>query len=298
MENNLFVQKRVPINGIEMNYYEQGKGEPILYLHGIPVNSFLWRNIVPATSTTGRSVAVDLAGYGLSDVPPGGDYSIQKQYDYLKGFIDHLGLKNITLVVNDLGSLLGLKFAVENRDRIKRIVFIEAVFMPTQQWYRQLSFQQKMMFLLFRNKKIAYHWIVKKNKIPEMMIGQMVVRKLSDEEKDYYLNPYKTDMEKRKVILEGPGPATFPPGGKKRSKGDFADEVDKVAKGLIELNRKVPFLILYARPGIITRRKALKYARKNFEKLTMINLGHGKHFLQEDHPGAIARHIKNWIEEN
>ena len=294
-ENFPFTQQKIKVNDIQMNYYEKGEGNPILYLHGIPVNSYLWRNIVPITSSVGWSIAVDLAGYGQSDIPTNQNYGIQNQYDYLKGFIDSLGLEKITLVVNDLGSLLGLKFAVENPERIERIVFIEAAFMPTEQWYKQLTFKQKMMFMMFRNQKTAYKWIVEKNKIPKMMVEQMVVRKLTNKEKEYYLTPYSNDIERRKVMLEGPGPATFPKKGKTQRKGDFADELNKVAKGLIELNKTVPYLIFYANPGIITRKKALKYAQNNFQNLTMTNLGQGKHFLQEDHPSAIGNGIKDWI---
>jgi haloalkane dehalogenase len=292
-----FTQKKITVNDIQMNYYEKGEGNPILYLHGIPVNSYLWRNIVPITSTIGRSIAVDLAGYGQSDIPTNQNYSIQNQYDYLKGFIDSLKLEKITLVVNDLGSLLGLKFAIENPEKIERIVFIEAAFMPTEQWYKQLTFKQKIIFMMFRNEKMAYNWIVKKNKIPKMMVEQMVVRKLSEKEKEHYLTPYNNDIERRKVMLEGPGPATFPKKGRTLKKGDFADELNKVAKGVIKLNDRVPFLILYANPGVITKKQALQYAQINFKNLTMINLGKGKHFLQEDHPTAIGNNIKSWINE-
>lgn len=291
-----FTQKKIKINDIQMNYYEKGKGDPILYLHGIPVNSYLWRNIIPITSPIGRSIAVDLAGYGQSDLPTNSNYTIQNQYNYLKGFIDSLKLDKITLVVNDLGSLLGLKFAVENPERIQRIVFIEAAFMPTKQWYKQLIFKQKMMFWMMRNKSIANNMIVKNNKIPKMMVEQMVVRELSEEEKKYYLEPYD-NIERRKVMLEGPGPATFPKKGISKQKGDFADELNKVASGLVQLNKSVPFLLFYATPGIITRKKALDYAKNKFKNLTLIYLGKGKHFLQEDHPNAIGNGIKEWIEK-
>ncbi len=292
-----FTQKKIKVKDIQMKYYEKGQGNPVLYLHGIPVNSYLWRNIVPLTASVGRSIAVDLAGYGQSGLPAGKDYGIQNQYAYLKGFIDRLNLNDITLVVNDLGSLLGLKFAVENPERIKRIVFIEAAFMPTEQWYGQLTLQQKFMFWMFGHPKTAYKWIVQKNKIPDMMVKQMVVRKLTDKEKRYYLLPYENDIERRKVMLEGPGPATFPKKGKTLNTGDFADELNKVAQGLCSLNKSVPFLMFYANPGIITRKKALLYAKTNFRNLTLLSLGRGKHFLQEDHPAAIGNGIKNWIEK-
>lgn len=293
----LFSFKEIVVDGVSMAYYEQGEGTPTLFLHGLPTSSYIWRNILPAAATQGRAIAVDLAGYGKSGLPLNEDYSIQSQYTYLKGFIDSLQLKDITLVVNDLGSLLGLKYAVENPENIRGIVFIEAAFMPTEQWFRQLTFLQKMMFKMMNNPKRACKLIVEKNKIPKMMMKMAVVRKLSKFEMNWYLEPFEVDIERRKVMLYGPGPATFPANGISKSEGDFADEINKVAVGLIKMNESVPFLLFYASPGIITRKPAIQYAKKNFINITFIDLGKGKHFLQEDHPEAISNGLKKWLNE-
>jgi haloalkane dehalogenase len=293
-----FTEKIQFVNKVPISYYEQGQGDPILFLHGIPTSSYLWRNIVPQVSSQGRAIAFDLAGYGKSGLPAGRDYSIQSQYSYVKGFIDSLGLKNITLVVNDLGSLLGLKYAVENPENIKKIVFIEAAFMPTQQWYKQLTILQKIMFKMMRNPKRAENMIVTKNKIPAMMMKAAVVRKLKDAEVNWYLAPFENDIERRKVMLYGPGPATFPKKGVSRKQGDFADEINKIAAGLKVMNETKPFLLLYASPGMITRKPAVEYAKQNFKNLALYNVGKGKHFLQEDHPNAIASEIVNWIKSS
>jgi haloalkane dehalogenase len=290
-----FTTKTQLVNGTSISYYEQGQGDPVLFLHGIPTSSYLWRNIVPQVATQGRAIAFDLAGFGKLGVPTNKDYSIQSQYSYVKGFIDSLQLKNITLVVNDLGSLLGLKYAVEHPKNIIRIVFIEAAFMPTEQWYKQLTFMQKLMFKMMRNPKRAEKMLVTKNKIPAMMKKMAVVRKLSDAEMKWYLAPFENNIERRKVKLYGPGPATFPKKGITRQQGDFADELNKVAIGLIKMSETKPFLLFYASPGMITRKPAVEYARQNFKNITLLNVGKGKHFLQEDHPNAIATEIANWL---
>lgn len=283
------------VQGTPIAYYEQGSGDPILFLHGIPTSGYLWRNIIPKAAGQGRAIAMDLAGYGKSGLPANGDYGIASQYGYLNGFIDSLHLTGITLVVNDLGSLLGLKYAVEHPENIKRIVFIEAVFMPAEQWYDQLQFMQKMMFALMRNPKIAEKMIVDKNKIPSMMMRMAVVRKLSDPETYRYASPYATDIERRKVLLNGPGPATFPKHGVSRQKGDFADELNRIAEGLKKMGETKPFLLIHASPGMITGPKAVAYARRNFRRLTLLDVGKGKHFLQEDHPRAIATGLAEWL---
>jgi haloalkane dehalogenase len=290
-----FTYRSQKVNGTSIAYYEQGSGEPILFLHGIPTSGYLWRNIIPQAASRGRAIAMDLAGYGKSGLPADGDYSIASQYGYLNGFIDSLHLTGITLVVNDLGSLLGLKYAVEHPDNIKRIVLIEAVFMPAEKWYAQLQFMQKMMFALMRNPKLAEKVIVAKNKIPSMMMRMATMRKLSDTEMNQYLAPYATDIERRKVLLYGPGPATFPKHGISKQKGDFADELNGIAEGLKKMSETKPFLLIHASPGMITGPQAVEYARRNFKRLTLLDVGKGKHFLPEDHPTTIAKGLVEWL---
>lgn len=286
------------INQVPLTYYEEGKGDPILFLHGIPTHSYIWRNIIPYVSPNGRAIALDLAGYGASGLPANQDYGIASQYQYVKGFIDNLQLKNITLVVNDLGSLLGLKYAVENPENIKRIVFIESAFMPTELWYKQLTLMQKIMFKMMENPKRAEKIIVTQNKIPLMMMKMAVVRKLSPTEMNVYLTPFENNKERRKILLKGPGPATFPPKGISKQEGDFADEINKIAIGLKKINETKPFLLFYASPGMISRKPAIKYAKENFKNLTLIHVGKGKHFLQEDHPHKIGSELLKWMNNN
>lgn len=131
-----------------------------------------------------------------------------------------------------------------------------------------------------------------------MMMKMAVVRKLSNEETKFYLAPFENDIERRKVMLYGPGPATFPGKGITKEKGDFADEINKIAIGLKKMSEQKPFLLIYAKPGMITRKSAVEYAKQHFKNLTLQNVGKGKHFLQEDHPNAIATGIVNWIVKN
>ena len=106
------------VGDIKMAYYEQGAGDPVLFLHGIPDNAYLWRNVVPIVAKGNRAIAVDMAGYGRSEIPSHDDYSIAKHYSYIKGFIESLNLTNVTLVVTDIGSLYGLKYAIANEKNI------------------------------------------------------------------------------------------------------------------------------------------------------------------------------------
>ena len=102
-----FESKFVEINGSKMHYIDVGEGDPILFLHGNPTSSYLWRNIIPHLTSIGRCIAPDLIGMGKSDKPDL-DYFFSDHSEYLEAFIEELGLKNITLVIHDWGSGLGL----------------------------------------------------------------------------------------------------------------------------------------------------------------------------------------------
>lgn len=283
------------VNDLQLAYYEKGKGDPVLFLHGIPDNSYLWRNVVPLVTKNHRAIALDLVGYGKSDIPKQEDYSIEHHYQYIKGFIEKLNLQNVTLVVTDIGSLYGLKYAIENDSNIKGIVFIEGMYMPSKEWFKSLKMMQKMMFGMMKKEKRAYKMIVEKNKMPRMMLKMSVARKYSDQLLAAYNEPYQDDMERRKIMMYGAGPYTVPKKGISKEKGDFADEMNKIATGLKRINSTIPFLIIHAKPGMIVRKKNIKYAQQHFKKVDFFNVGKGKHYLSEDHPTAIGNKISNWL---
>lgn len=208
-EMNL-TSKFVEVKGSQIHYVEEGNGDPILFLHGIPTNLYLWRNVIPEVSKNGRAIAVDLVGYGKSDVPKMGNYGTNNQYSYLEGFIEQMGLKNITLVINDLGSVYGMHYAAQHPENVKGIVVAEGVVLPAHDWYKQLTLMQKAMFWMFRWDGLAKSMIIKRPTIQKIIVPMFTKRTLTKEEKLAYREPYKNDMEKRKLVYEGPGPANFP----------------------------------------------------------------------------------------
>jgi len=121
-----FESKFVDINGSKMHYVDVGKGDPILFLHGQPTSSYLWRNVIPYLQKNGRCIAPDLIGMGKSGKPDIA-YTFDDHYDYLVKFIEKLNLKNITLVIHDWGSGLGFHYAKYHPNNIKGIAFMEAL---------------------------------------------------------------------------------------------------------------------------------------------------------------------------
>ncbi|GMN06444.1 haloalkane dehalogenase [Croceitalea sp. MTPC5] len=285
-----YESKFVSVNNNEIHYVESGQGEPILFLHGIPTWSYLWRNVIDEVDGNKRAIALDFLGYGKSELPQDGNVSFEAQLAMLEGFIEKMNMGKVTLVVNDLGSLVGLYYATKHPEKIKGVVMIEAAFMPARDWFKQLTTKQKMMIWMMRGDKMANKFLIKRNPTA-MMMKQFTKRKLSEEEFAAYAEPFE-DVNRRPVIMNGPGPRTFPKKMKSKAPGDMADIINTYAPKLTEVT--YPIHLIYAKKGLITRKKAVKYARENFKNYSEQYIGQGKHFLPESHPKAIGASINDW----
>ncbi|MFT5819295.1 MAG: haloalkane dehalogenase [Crocinitomix sp.] len=283
------------INVLEskMVYWEKGAGDPMIFLHGIPTNSLLWRNIAPNLDTLARVISVDLIGYGKSETPKIFDYSIQSQYEYIEAFIDSLQLKDITLVVHDFGSLLGLKYANEHPENIKAIVMMESLYMPAEIWCNQLTFSSKAFFWLVSKPKRANNIFVKKTSIYQTMISTGTNQKLSDADMSIYTDPYENEVGKRVMVLKG-SPATQMNKGISKYEGDFPNVLNKTANDFALIADTIPILLFYSKPGMINKSPAIVYAQNHFSKMKLVELPKGKHFLPEDFPNEISQEISIW----
>ena len=128
-----FESHYVEVEGSKIHYVDEGEGDPILFLHGNPTSSYLWRNIMPHVTSAGRAVAPDLIGMGKSDKPDI-EYRFFDHVKYIDGFIDALGLKNITLVIHDWGSAIGFHYTARNESNVKGLAFMEAIIAPVPSW--------------------------------------------------------------------------------------------------------------------------------------------------------------------
>ena len=124
-----FASHFVEVAGSRMHYLDEGEGDPILFLHGNPTSSYLWRNIIPHVTSMGRAIAPDLIGMGKSDKPDI-EYTFFDHVKYVEGFIEKLDLKHITLVIHDWGSALGFHYAMRHPDNVKGLAFMEAIIAP------------------------------------------------------------------------------------------------------------------------------------------------------------------------
>lgn len=289
----LFEQKKMKVLDTEIAYIEQGNGQTVLFLHGLPTSSYLWRNIVPIVAKENHAIAIDLAGFGNSGQPKA--YDLETQYSYLEGFIDNAALKNVTLVVNDLGSILGLMYATRHPDNIRQIVYMEALFMPIREWYAQLGGFQKIMFSMMKNRRRSERMFVKRNMMVRMLIPYGTKNKLSRAQKQAYALPFE-DKVRRNILVDGPGPHQMGVAKKSGWQDETSKTIDAYASKLRQMN--IPMLLLIAKPGMITKDEAIEYAKTYFKQIKIANVGKGKHFLPEDQPGNIGNEINIWLHEN
>lgn len=289
-----YLPKTVEVSGHPMQYVEAGTGDPVLMLHGIPTQGYLWRDVVGGVSDHGRVIVPDLMGFGNSYQGPELEYDARSQQAHFDAFMDTMDLRDITLVVNDMGSMLGLHWASRHPDRIKGIVLIEAAMLDSRSWWKHLPLSMKFAIRLMRNPRRAEKMIVDRNVIIEKSLGGSgVVRTLSEEELDVYRAPF-LDRQTRARVLLATGPATAAIRGRTASASSGSALVNEYADWLRDT--QIPKLLLYATPGLIASRSAVRQANKTFTNLESVSLGRGKHFLPEDHPDAIAEAIVTFVD--
>lgn len=288
------VAHTVQVQGHPMQYVEAGNGDPILLLHGIPTQGYLWRNVVDGVADHGRVIVPDLMGFGNSYQGAEVGYDGRSQQANFDAFMDATDLRDVTLVVNDLGSVLGLHWASRHPDRVKGIVLVEAAMLDARSWWKHLPLRMKLTFRMLHNPRRAKKLIVERNIMIERMLPDIGIRReLSEEELDTYRAAFSDPATRARVLLPM-GPAAMPIGGRSQAKWDMAGMVDSYATWLRDT--KIPKLLLHARPGMIASPSAVRQAEKTFTNLESVSLGRGVHFLPEDHPDAIAHAIAAFVD--
>lgn len=278
-----FESKFIDINGSKMHYIDVGKGDPVLFLHGNPTSSYLWRNIIPYLQPNARCIAPDLIGMGKSDKPDIA-YRFEDHYDYLEKFIKKLNLKNITLVIHDWGSGLGFHYANKHRDNIKGIAFMEALVRPMT--WSDMPKEMIMPFKMLRTPFIGWLMVSVGNMFINKMIPDMIVRKLTEQEFNFYKKPYPTIKSRKPVRV---WPLEIPIDGSPKR---VHDKLAAYGKWLTET--KIPKLCLYVHPGAIIRKDNYEYIKNNLPNVKMVDVGEGKHYIQEDNPHLIGSEIAKW----
>ncbi len=280
-----FDSKYVTVQGAKMHYVEQGEGDPVLFLHGNPTSSYLWRNIIPHVSPHARCIAPDLIGMGKSDKPALA-YRFVDHLKYLEGFIKAMGLKNVTLVIHDWGSGLGFHYAMRHEENVKGIAFMEAI-IQTVKWV-DFPADFRNGFKLMRTPGIGFFMVSVMNVFVKQILPQAIARKLTDEEKAQYEEPFPT-VTSRKPVRQWP--CEIPIEGKPK---DVHDIVTTYNAKLQE--SQLPKLLFYAHPGGLIREETVAWCKANLPNLQTVDIGEGLHFVQEDNPHLIGEEIAKWYQ--
>ena len=281
-------KKYKEILGKQMAYLDEGSGQSIVFLHGNPASSFLWRNITPFVKDLGRVIVPDLIGMGDSEKLEGidnPDYQYHGQYKYLSSLLDELDLgEEINLVIHDWGSAMGFHYARENANKIKSITFMEAIVMPLT--WDQWPENARNIFQLMRS-DVGEEIVLEKNIFVEKILLNDSADGFTDEEKAEYIRPFKNAGEDRRPTLTWP--RQIPIDGSPQA---VIDEVIK--NGEFHKDSNIPKLFINADPGSILVGEQREFVRswKNLQEVTV----KGNHFIQEHSPNEIGTAIKDFLD--
>ncbi len=282
-------KKFATVFGSQMAYIEEGEGDPIVFLHGNPTSSYLWRNVMPYLAGKGRLIAPDLIGMGDSDKleNSGPDrYTYAEQSKYLFALLEQLDVsENVTLVVHDWGSSLGFDWASKNEEAVKGIAFMEAAVKALKNW-DSFTDEGRALFEGFRS-PAGEEMVLENNIFVEGFIPAAVIRDMSEEDMNEYRRPYLNGGEDRRPMLTFPRQipiAGDPP--------EVAAVVDAYSEWLGKTD--IPKLFVNAEPGIILTGELRDYARSlsNVSEVTVPGL----HYIQEDSPDEIGAAIRDWFD--
>lgn len=281
----LYESQYVEVLGSKMHYVEKGEGEPILFLHGNPTSSYLWRNIIPYAAEHGRAIAVDLIGMGRSDKPDI-DYRFVDHAAYVDGFIEEMGLENITLVIHDWGSGLGFHYAHRHPDNIRGIAFMEAILRPTK--WSDANLVERFLFKRMRDPVKGDRMNIDKNFFVKRLLPMMTSRKLTQTERDAYGEPF-IDPPSRKPVAVWPREIPF--------EGEGPEDVHRIVSDYWAWLQEtdIPKLMLVAKPGAIIKGNVADELEAALPAVERVNIGKGKHYVQEDQPEAIGQALDDWL---
>jgi len=280
-----FQSKYIEANGANIHYIDEGEGDPIVFLHGVPTWSYLWRNIIPELTDVARCIAPDLIGMGKSDKPEI-EYTIFDHIKYIESFIEQLDLHNITFVLHGWGSVIGFHYAMNHPDNVKGLVFYESQTRATLHW-DMLSLPVQQFASLFSNSERSYRKVVQNNFFIDSLLPSGILRDLSEEELENYRKPYANEGDRRPLwqyVQE------LPIGGEGRDEviALIRDYSDKLKES------NIPKLLMYAVPGFITTIENVQWCKDNFPNLELYDLGEAMHFAQETQPKEFAKAIKSF----
>jgi len=286
-----FESRYVTVDGYKIHYVEEGKGDPVLFIHGNPTSSYIWRNILPkvAADAGRRGIALDLLGFGKSDKPDV-EYSLRLHERIVEGFIEQLRLKNIILVLHDWGGPLGASYAVHHPENVRGITFMETSLWDAR-WKDFGKF--KAVFKLFRS-PAGYLMLQVFNMFVKQILPNSVENKehMGEEVMRRYREPFPTVKSRRAVRRF---PQLIPIEGEPKESLEFIEDIERNLGGL-----KGQVQWIKTTPGAIITKETeyhLTALKEKLPRLVVKDFGPGLHYLQEDDPEKIVDLLVKWLRE-
>ncbi len=276
-----FASKYVEVHGSNIHYVEEGTGDPVLFVHGNPTWSYLWRNIIPKVAQTHRAIAVDLLGFGRSDKPSDADYSFDEHCAVVAGFIDSLDLRNLSLVLHDWGGPIGMSYAIDHKENVAKVVLISTFVAPVKlplgfalkvlrlRWLSAFIIQRLNLFLPFA-----------------LRVGVANRSHLTREVLRQYHAPFP-DYESRRSMRRWPEQLPLGP-------ADSAYRaLERIGAALPSFDR--PVLVLKAERDPILTMKRAKWLVQTLPVARLEVVEKAGHYAQEDQPEKVAAAISQFL---
>lgn len=280
-------KKSQEVLGREMAYVEMGSGDPIVFLHGNPTSSYLWRNIMPYLAGLGRCIAPDLIGMGASEkLPDSGpaSYTFVEHRQYLDALLEALDVRErVTFVVHDWGSALGFDWAYRHQDAVRGIAYMEAIVAPGS--WSELPEPARKIFQAFRS-PAGEQMILAQNHFIEVNLPNTILRHLTEEEMAQYRHPFVEAGEARRPMLSWARQLPFD--------GEPADVTQIVTDyGTWLASSSLAKLFIRSEPGTMLP-SALQFCHSWLAQSEITV--RGRHYPQEDAPDEVGQALVNWVQ--
>lgn len=288
-----FQSRFVDVEGHKIHFIEEGVGKPILFVHGNPTSSYLWRNVLPevARKTKRRAVALDLLGFGKSE-KPAADYTLRLHSRIIEGFVRELQLEDLVLVADDWGGTLSAYYAAANAKNVQSMILMETFLWPMT-WEDDFAPEFRTPFKLMRS-PLGFIMIQGLNMMIKKLIPQHCP--ISPEALRHYVDAVPTIGSRRAMRAF---PKLLPVGGHPHESAEYFAELQQ---GLTSL--KFPIAWIKATPGIVpsddfpSSLKRLDDLKLRLPHMVMKDFGPGHHFLAEENPEKLSGIIVEWLQDN
>ncbi|MFN5027931.1 MAG: haloalkane dehalogenase [Burkholderiales bacterium] len=281
-----FERRFVEIDGVKLAYLDEGRGPVVLFLHGNPTSSYLWRNVVPHVMPVARCIAPDLPGFGRSDKPDI-EYRVADHAHFVEAFIATLGLHDLVLVLHDWGSALGFDYARRHEGAVSGMAFMEFI-APFPTWL-DFPARARDVFRAFRTPGVGRALIVEQNAFIERVLPGSVVRGVPAATMAHYRAPF-LEPTAREPMLRFPN--EIPIAG---------EPIDVYAMVCAYhdwlLQTELPKLMFKASPGALISEERARWYERRLRNCMTVDLGPGVHYLQEDNPAAIGEALRDFVDQ-